>query len=71
MQETEMSVNRGTRLKGNTLFTYEQSKTAFTYFYCKRKIEDHAINTRALDIVLTPKRRKRTRRDTDFVMDDI
>ena len=27
-QETHMSVNRGIRLKGNSLFTYEQNKKA-------------------------------------------
>ena len=70
-QATTMSVNRGIRLRGNTLFTYEQNKKAFVYFYCKRKIANDGIHSRALDIVLTPKKRKRTRRDIDFRSNDI
>lgn len=68
-QETQMSINRGIRLRGNTLFTYEQSKKAFTYFYCKRRVLNDGIHTRCLDLTLKPKKRKRN--DTEFVGDDI
>ena len=70
-KKTKMSINRGIRLRGNSLFTYEQTKKAFVYFYCKRKIADDGIHSRALDIELTPKKRRRTRRETDFSADDI
>ena len=37
-QETQMSINRGIRLKGNSLFTYEQNKKVIVYCYIKGKV---------------------------------
>lgn len=46
--------NRGFRVKDNTVFTYEQSRTGLSYFYCKRKVLEDGINTEPLYIELCP-----------------
>ena len=48
------TTNKGFRAKDNTMFTYEQSKKGFGYFYCKRQVLDNGINTIPLDITLSP-----------------
>jgi hypothetical protein len=48
--------NVGFAIKNNSVFTYRQNRCGFTYFYCKREVLDDGINTKPLDIVLTPKR---------------
>ena len=70
-QQTHMAVNRGIRLRGNTLFTYEQSKKAMTYFYIKRKVHKDSVHTSAHDLTLVPRKRKRTREDAEFACDDV
>ena len=47
------SVNKSFRLHNNTIFTYEQEKTGFSAFYCKRELVD-ALRTKPLDLVLNP-----------------
>ena len=47
-------VNHGFQLKNNKIFTYEQKRNGFTYFYCKRKLCDDGIHTEPLDIILNP-----------------
>ena len=68
-QETQMSVNRGIRRKGNSLFTYEQNKKALVYYYIKRKVHQDGIHTSAHDLVLESKKRKVNREDTQFTCD--
>ncbi|KAK3098713.1 hypothetical protein FSP39_022331 [Pinctada imbricata] len=46
--------NRGFRAKNNAIFTYQQERTGFSYFYCKRQVLDNGIDTRVLDITLCP-----------------
>jgi hypothetical protein len=54
-EKTSVSaVNKGIRLNGNTLHTYNQTKKGFSYFYCKRKVLDDGVSTVPLDIVLKP-----------------
>ena len=48
-------VNHGFQLKNNKIFTYEQRRNGFTYFYCKRKVCEDGIHTEPLDIVLNPR----------------
>ena len=36
------------------MFTYEQQKQAFSYFYCKRVLLEDGISTEPLDLVLSP-----------------
>ena len=45
-----VGVNRGFRMKEDGMFTYRQTKTAFTYLYPKRKVGDDGISTTFLDI---------------------
>ena len=43
-------VNKGFVMKHGTMFTYEQTRTALTYFYPKRKVDDDGVSTTYLDI---------------------
>ena len=52
-QKVEVT-NFGFRAFKNTVYTYEQKKTGFSYFYCKRKVLADGMHTEPLDIVLTP-----------------
>lgn len=47
-------VNRGIRVKDNTMFTYEQRRQAFVYFYAKRRVLNDGISTAPLDLELCP-----------------
>jgi hypothetical protein len=47
-------LNRGFRARNNTIYTYEQTKTGFSYFYCKRKILEDGCSTTSLDLELCP-----------------
>ena len=66
-----MSVNRGIRLTGNTLFTYEKNKKAIVYYHMTRKVHDDFIHTSAHDTELQPKKRKKTQEDTDITCDEV
>ena len=52
--ETQSCVNKGFRVKDNKVFSYQQYKSGFSYFYCKRKILDDGISTEPLDVTLNP-----------------
>ena len=47
-------VNRGFRVFENKVRTYEQTKTALNYFYCKRKLASDGIHTEPLELTLKP-----------------
>ena len=47
-------VNRGLRAWAGTVFTYEQSRSGFSYLYAKRRVHDCGIKTSPLDITLCP-----------------
>ena len=51
-REDLMLTNRGFRSRDNTIHTYEQTKRALSYFYCKRRVLDDGIHTKPLNIVL-------------------
>ncbi len=53
-QERMGSVNKGIRLWDNSLYTYMQNKLAFSYYYCKREVDQNGSSTRPLNIVLQP-----------------
>ena len=53
-QRPEFVVNRGFRAYHNSVYTYTQEKKGFNYFYCKRVVQPDGINTKPLDIELTP-----------------
>lgn len=46
--------NVGFRAHNNTMFTYTQRKTGFNWLYTKRKVLENGIDTKPLDIILTP-----------------
>ena len=43
-------VNRGFRVVNNTMYTYEQVRDAFSYFYPNRKVLADGVSTTPLDI---------------------
>ena len=57
--EDKLAVNRGFRMKkqqdnNNKMMTYQESKKAFNYLYCKHCVLEDKIHTKPLDIVLEP-----------------
>ena len=62
--ETKQSVsssNIGFISKNNSIFTYEQNRSGFSYFYPKRIVLADGISTKPLDITLKPIQTKYTR----------
>ena len=55
-----VSQNRGIVLYKNNLYSYQQSKQAFTYLYCKRKVCENGIDTKPMDICLIPIKKAKT-----------
>ena len=62
-QKTASGVNMGFRARDNTIFTYTQERSGFSYFYCKRKVNSCGITTVPLDITLTPIRKEQEQND--------
>ena len=48
------AVNKGFRLRGNYMHTYQESRSGLSYFYCKREVNDDGIRTKPLDLVISP-----------------
>ena len=48
------NINRGIRVRNGAVFSYEQQKNGFSYFYCKRQVLSDGVSTVPLDIVLCP-----------------
>ena len=53
-KKSSSGTNRGFRAKNNTVYTYEQVRTGFSYFYCKRLILPDGVSTTSLDLELCP-----------------
>ena len=51
---SEEGQNRGMRAKDNTIFSYTQRRTGFSYLYCKCKVMNDSVTTVPLDITLSP-----------------
>ncbi|XP_072016392.1 uncharacterized protein [Amphiura filiformis] len=49
-RKPDSATNRGFRVKDNRVHTYEQVRSAFSYFYPKRKVLEDGITTTYLDI---------------------
>ncbi|XP_071793479.1 uncharacterized protein [Asterias amurensis] len=49
-QKAGEGVNRGFRMRGDGMYTYEQTKTAFTYMYPKRKVATDGVTTTFLEL---------------------
>jgi hypothetical protein len=43
-------INRGFRIKDNSVYTYSQLKTGLSYFYAKRKVHPDGVSTSMIDI---------------------
>lgn len=52
--EPASGINRGFRVRNDTIYTYEQVRYAISYFYCKRQVMENGIDTRPLPITLSP-----------------
>ncbi len=52
-QQPGSGLNKGFRARDNTMYTYEQTRTGFSYFYCKRQMEN-SEESKPLDITLKP-----------------
>ena len=53
-QVSKSGKNKGFRSRENSIFTYEQSRSGLTYFYCKREVLSDGVSTKPLNIVLSP-----------------
>ena len=62
--KTVVGINKGFRVRDNTLFTYEQLQAGIGNFYCKRELVDD-IHTKPLDIVLCPREEQQCTEITD------
>ena len=54
---TELSgsgCNRGFRVRGNNIFTYAQTRSGLSYYYCKRQLLNDGVSTIPLTITLSP-----------------
>ena len=49
-KQNSSGVNRGFRVVNNMMYTYEQVRDAFSYFYPKRKVLTDGVSTTPLDI---------------------
>ncbi len=53
-KQTMSACNKGFISRDNKVFTYDQTRASFTYFYPKRKVLDDGVTTTYLDITLKP-----------------
>ena len=53
-QRTGTGSNKGFRARHNTVYTYQQQRSVFSYFYCKRRVLDDGRTTVPLDLELCP-----------------
>ena len=49
-KQNSSGVNRGFRVVNNTMYTYDQVRDAFSYFYPKQKVWADGVSTTSLDI---------------------
>ena len=52
--ESTSAINRGFRVRHDTIYTYQQDRCGISYFYCKRRVLDDGIHTVPLSITLCP-----------------
>ena len=48
------SHNVGFRLNNGEMYTYDQTKIGFNYFYCKREVMSDGVSTKPLNLLLCP-----------------
>ncbi len=65
------STNMGFRCRNNTMYTYQQERTAFPYLYCKRVLHQDGRSTSPLDVTLTPREKHaKDYEDQAYISDD-
>ena len=55
-QKPGSGTNIGFRARNNTMYTYQQKRSGFSYFYCKRRVLNDGRSTMPLDMELCPAR---------------
>ena len=68
--KTDVGINKGFRVRDNTLFTYEQRRAGIGNFYCKRELVDD-VHTKPLDIVLCPWEEHQCTEITDNILSPV
>ena len=53
-KEPVSAQNVGFRARNNTIWTYQQERQGFGYFYCKREVLDDGVTTVPLQLLLNP-----------------
>ena len=49
-KQSSAGLNKGFRVVNNSMYTYEQVRDGFSYFYPKRKVLEDGVTTMPLDI---------------------
>ena len=49
-KQSSSGINKGFRVVENSMYTYQQARDGFSYFYPKRKVLDDGVSTLPLDI---------------------
>jgi len=57
--------NKGFRVRNNGIYSYNQTRCGFSYFYCKRRVLNDGIHTVPLDITLCPKKTREDNRQEE------
>ena len=57
-RQSRSRINKGFWARSNTMFSYIQERTGFSYFYCKREVLANGIYTKPLNITLCPERKE-------------
>lgn len=61
-------LNKGFRARNNAVYTYQQERFGFSYFYCKRQVQANGIDTKVLDIELCPERKDSLDADNEQIL---
>ena len=64
-QKAGSATNKGFRAHKNGIFTYEQTRCGFSYFYCKRKVLENGMDTVPLDLELCPVKQRQNDSEVD------
>jgi hypothetical protein len=60
LRKSGEGINAGFRVQNNTMKTYHQQKDAFSYVYCKRKLDSDGVSTLPLDITIQPRKKMKS-----------
>lgn len=63
-QKPQSGTNKGFRARENGIFSYQQTRCGFSYFYGKRRVLDDGIHTVPLDVTLCPVKASKPSKET-------